>query len=124
MTGGPEPTASGPCSPAAYPHPRSSPHWPARRCPATSRAASGKAAAGPVPAALVAGLGPPAPGTLVLLAVITLGAACWILRNDARTDRVSPVLPAWPGNAGCLTRDSAVPPPYACRKSHPCRLGG
>ena len=41
MTGGPEPTASGPCSPAVYPRPHSSPHSPARRCPATSRAASG-----------------------------------------------------------------------------------
>ena len=41
MTGGPEPTASEPCSPAVYPRPRSSPHSPARRCPATSRAASG-----------------------------------------------------------------------------------
>ena len=38
-TGGPEPTASGPCSPAPPPRPRSSPHSPARRCPATSRAA-------------------------------------------------------------------------------------
>ena len=32
-----EPTGSGPCSPAAYPRPRSSPRSPARRCPATSR---------------------------------------------------------------------------------------
>ena len=30
MTGAPEPTASGPCSPAVYPRPRSSPHSPAR----------------------------------------------------------------------------------------------
>ena len=40
-SGGPEPTASGPCSPAPHPRPRSSPHSPARRCPATSRAAAG-----------------------------------------------------------------------------------
>ena len=39
MTGAPEATASGPCSPAVYPRPRSSPHSPAQRCPATSRAA-------------------------------------------------------------------------------------
>ena len=38
-SGGPEPTASEPCSPAPHPRPRSSPHSPARRCPATSRAA-------------------------------------------------------------------------------------
>ena len=43
--GGPEPTASEPCSPAPHPRPCSSPHSPARRCPATSRAA----AAGPMP---------------------------------------------------------------------------
>ena len=41
MTGGPEPTASEPGSPAVYPRLCSSPHSPARRCPATSRAASG-----------------------------------------------------------------------------------
>ena len=41
MTGGPGPTASGPCSPAPHPRPRSSPHSPARRYPATSQAASG-----------------------------------------------------------------------------------
>ena len=40
-SGGPEPTGSEPCSPAPHPRPRSSPHSPARRCPATSRAASG-----------------------------------------------------------------------------------
>ena len=44
-SGGPEPTASEPCTPAPHPRPRSSPHWPARRCPATSRAAG----AGPMP---------------------------------------------------------------------------
>ena len=38
-TGGPEPAASEPCSPAPHPRPRSSPHSPVRRCPATSRAA-------------------------------------------------------------------------------------
>jgi len=37
MTGGPEPTASEPCSPAAYPRPRSSPPSAAPRCPAMSR---------------------------------------------------------------------------------------
>ena len=38
-SGGLEPTASEPCSPAPHPRPRSSPHSPARRCPATSQAA-------------------------------------------------------------------------------------
>ena len=45
MTGGPEPTASEPCSPTPHPRPRSSPHSPTPRCPATSRAAG----AGPTP---------------------------------------------------------------------------
>ena len=47
MTGGPEPTASGPCSPAVYPRPRSSPRSPARRCPATNQAASAARCPGP-----------------------------------------------------------------------------
>ena len=62
--------------------------------------------------ALVAGLGLPAPGTVVLLTVITFGPACWILRNDARTNRVSRML-AWRGNGGCLTPDGAVSPSRA-----------
>ena len=41
ITGGPEPTASEPCSPAPHPPARSSRRSPARRCPATSRAAGG-----------------------------------------------------------------------------------
>ena len=44
-SGGPEPTGSEPCSPAPHPRPRSSPHSPARPCPATSRAAG----TGPMP---------------------------------------------------------------------------
>ena len=44
-SGGPGPTGSGPCSPAPPPRPRSSPRSPARRCPATSRAAG----VGPMP---------------------------------------------------------------------------
>ena len=42
---GPAPTASEPCSPTPHPRPRSSPHSPAPRCPATSLAAG----VGPVP---------------------------------------------------------------------------
>ena len=72
---------------------------------------SGKVAAGAVPAALVAGLGLPALGGLVFLAVLLLGVACWVIGSKDRTDRVSRVLLAWRGNAGCLARDGAVPPP-------------
>jgi hypothetical protein len=56
-----------------------------------------------VPAALVAGLGMSALGALVLLAVAGIGVACWVIRSDARTARVSRVLLAWCGEASCLT---------------------
>ena len=72
---------------------------------------AGKVAAGTVPTALVAGLGLPALGALVFLAVLVTGAACWIIGSKDRTDRVSRVLLAWRGNAGCLARDGAIPPP-------------
>ena len=48
---GPEPAASEPCSPAARPRPRSSPHSPARRCPATNRRGPGRRRPGPGPQA-------------------------------------------------------------------------
>jgi hypothetical protein len=71
----------------------------------------GKLAAGAVPAALVAGLGLPALGALVFLAIPVAGIACWVFGSDARADRVSRVLLAWRGNPGCLARDGAVPLP-------------
>jgi hypothetical protein len=63
---------------------------------------SGKVAAGAVPAALVAGLGLPALGVLVFVAVLAAGVSCWVMHSDARTNRASRVLLAWRGNAGCL----------------------
>ncbi len=72
---------------------------------------AGRVAAGVVPAAMAARLGLPALGTLVLLAVLGVWAACWVFRSDARAERVSRVLLAWRGNADCLTRDGAVSPP-------------
>jgi hypothetical protein len=62
----------------------------------------GKVAAGAVSAALVAGFGLPTLGVLVFVAVLAVGVGCWVVRSDARTDRVSRVLLAWRGNAGCL----------------------
>ena len=59
---------------------------------------AGKMAAGAVPAALVGRLGLPALGVLVFVAVLAAGVGCWVVRNDARTDRVSRVLLAWRGN--------------------------
>jgi hypothetical protein len=62
---------------------------------------AGKVAAGVVPAAaLLAGLGLPALGTLVFLAVLAAGVTCWVLGSDARADRVSRVLRAWRGATG------------------------
>jgi hypothetical protein len=72
----------------------------------------GKVVAGAgVPAILVAGLGLPALGALIFLAILAAGVACWVVRSDARTDRVSRVLLAWRGNAGCLTPDRGASPP-------------
>ena len=72
---------------------------------------AGRVAIEVVPAALVVRLGLPALGTLVLLAVLGVWAACWVFRSDARAERVSRVLLAWRGNTDCLTRDGAVSPP-------------
>ncbi len=72
---------------------------------------AGRVAAGVVPAAMAARLGLPALGTLVLLGVLGVWAAWWVFRSAARAERVSRVLLAWRGNAACLTRDGAVPPP-------------
>jgi len=56
---------------------------------------------------LVAGLGLPALGGLVFLAVLVLGVACWVIGSEDRTDRVSQVLFAWRGNADCRSCSSA-----------------
>jgi hypothetical protein len=74
---------------------------------------AGKVAAGALPAALVAGLGLPALGALVLLFVAMLGVACWVIRSEDRTARVSRMLLAWRGNASCLApwRGASPSPP-------------
>ena len=56
---------------------------------------AGRVAVEVVPAALVVRLGLPALGTLVLLAVLGVWAACWVFRSDVRAERVSRVLVAW-----------------------------
>jgi hypothetical protein len=67
--------------------------------------------------ALVVGLGLPALGVLVFLAVLVTGTACWVFHSDARTDRVSRVLLAWRGNASCLaSATAATPSPPATRR--------
>jgi hypothetical protein len=52
-----------------------------------------------VPAAVVAGLGVPALGALVLLAVLVLAVACWVLGSQQRTNRASEIIRAWRGTA-------------------------
>ena len=84
---------------------------------------AGKVAAGALPAALVAGLGLPALGALVLLFVAVLGVACWVIRSEDRTARVSRVLLAWRGNASCLApgRGASPSPPPERRRALPRR---
>lgn len=76
---------------------------------------AGKIMAKTVPVALIAGIGLPALGALLFLAVLATGMACWVLGNDARAERVSRVLLAWRGNPGSLRADSpaasALPAP-------------
>lgn len=63
---------------------------------------TGKVAAWAAPG-LIAGIGLPALGALVLLAILAAGVTCWVLGSKDRTDRFSRVLLAWRGNSSCLT---------------------
>jgi hypothetical protein len=47
---------------------------------------AGRTAAGAIPAALLAGLGLPALGALVFLAVAVLAVTCWVIASRERTD--------------------------------------
>jgi hypothetical protein len=74
---------------------------------------AGRAAAGAVPAALLAGLGLPALGALVFLAVAVLAVACWVIASAERADRVRQLILArrghdapGPGPASGRRRDS------------------
>ena len=76
---------------------------------------AGKVAAGAVPTAVVAGLGLPALGSLLFLAVLVLGVICWVIGSRDRTERVSRVLLAWRGNPGCLSPGGEAPSPVVPR---------
>jgi hypothetical protein len=79
---------------------------------------AGKAAAGLVPASLVAGLGVPALAALVFLATLMLAVGCCIISSDDRTDRVSRILDARRGNIRSPDPDaSAISPPGSHRRS-------
>jgi hypothetical protein len=70
---------------------------------------AGKAAVGVLPAALLAGLGLPALGALVFLAVLMLVAACWVIGSGDRTERVSRILLAGRGDASFLPPGPVAP---------------
>jgi len=65
----------------------------------------------------MARLGLPALGALVFLIILVVGTARWVVRSDARTERVSRVLLAWRGNASCLA-------PGALAAARPARAAG
>jgi hypothetical protein len=55
-------------------------------------------AAGVLTTAVMAGLGMPALGALVLLAVLILAVMCWVIASQDRTNRVSQILLARRGS--------------------------
>ncbi len=74
---------------------------------------AGKVVARVLPGALLAGLGLPALGALVFLAVLVLVAACWVIGSGDRTERVSRILLAGRGDDSCLPPAPAAPHPPA-----------
>jgi hypothetical protein len=76
---------------------------------------AGKVASGMLSAALVAGLGIPALGALVFLAVLVLAVTCWVISSGDRTNRVSQILLARRGDASSLTPETAAPSQPASR---------
>jgi hypothetical protein len=84
---------------------------------------AGKVAAGALPAALVAGLGLPALGGLIFLAVLMLGTACWVIGSEDRTARLSRILLAWRATptAWLPSAPPRCPHPRPARDAGPCR---
>ena len=85
----------------------------------------GRAAAGALPAALLAGLGLPALGALVFLAVAVLAVICWVIASGERTDRVSQMMLARRGQADGPKPGAATPPaPASWPTAAPDARGG
>ena len=84
---------------------------------------AGTTMAGIIPATIVAGLGMPALGALVFLAVLVIVAICWIIGNEDRTERASRLLLARRGDASSLAprkgRTSRTPKTAAIKNSEP-----
>jgi hypothetical protein len=77
---------------------------------------AGRVTAGLLPAAALARLGVPALAAAVFLAVLALGAACWVIASGARSDRVTRMIYARHGNARSLPPGSPAAPARASRR--------
>ena len=71
---------------------------------------AGRVAAGMLPAAVLARLGMPALAAVVFLAVLALGAACWVIASGDRSDRVTRMIYARHGDARSLVPGSTAAP--------------
>jgi hypothetical protein len=81
-----------------------------------------KAAAPILPAALLAGLGLPALGALIFLAILVIVVvACWDIDDAARTEQVCRILLAGRGDTNCLLLPGAAGRPVAAPRSQPHR---
>jgi hypothetical protein len=69
---------------------------------------AGRAAAGALPAALVAEVGMPALGAVVFLAILVVRVICWIIGSGDRSERVTRMILARTGAPRC------PPPPRLC----------
>jgi hypothetical protein len=67
-----------------------------------------RAAAGMLSAGLLAGLGRPAIVGLVFVAVLVLGVVCWVIGSGVRSERVTRMILARRGDAGCLAPGQAA----------------
>jgi hypothetical protein len=76
---------------------------------------AGRVAAGMLPVAMLARLGVPALAAVVFLAILALGAACWVIASCDRSDRVTRMIYARHGDARSLVPGSPATP---ARASH------
>ena len=67
-----------------------------------------KAAAPTIPAALLAGLGLPALGALIFLAILVIVTVCWVIDDADRTEQVCRILLAGRGDTNCLPLPGAA----------------
>lgn len=82
-----------------------------------------RAAAGLLPAVLLVRVSMPVLVALVLIAVFMLGVICWVISSGDRADRVTRMILAGKGNAGCLTPSPSAPssPASRSRRARPAR---